>query len=84
MSPADPSVPDGRTFTSTLLLIVGPAAAALDWLAFNDVGAATVLTGWGATVIGALLRPSWRRAAFAVLGLFFGCWPFVVAGLFGS
>lgn len=55
---SDYGVPDGRTFTSTLLLVVGPAAGALGWLAFNDVGAATVVAGWGATVVGFLLRPA--------------------------
>lgn len=75
------SVSDGRTFTATLLLIVGPAAAALGWMAFNDVGAAMLLSGWAATVVGLLLRPSWLRGVLALVGLLVGCWPWVFAAL---
>ena len=77
----DAGAPDGRTFTSTLLLVAGPVGAALGWMAFNDVGAAMVLSGWGATVAGFLLRPTWLRGTFALFGLLFGCWPWVLAAL---
>ena len=79
----DTGVPDGRTFTSTLLLIVGPVGAALGWMAFNEVGAATVVAGWVATVLGFLLSPTWLRGVFAVLGLLVGWWPWVLGPLFG-
>ncbi len=74
-------IPDGRTFTSTLLLVAGPLGAAGGWLSWNEVSAALIYVGLGATVAGALLRPTWPRGAFAVLGLLFGCWPWVLAAL---
>ena len=78
----DTGVPDGRSFTSTLLLIVGSVGAALEWMAFNEVGAATVVAGWVATVVRFLLRPTWLRGVFAVLGLLVGWWPWVLGPLF--
>lgn len=81
MTHANAGVPDGRTFTSTLLLVVGPLSAAGGWLSWNEVSAAMIYLGLGATVVGFLLRPTWLRGAFAVLGLLIGCWPWVLAAL---
>lgn len=70
MSEYPAPVPDGRTFTSTLLLVAGPVGAALGWLALNDVGAATVFSA-----------PPRFEASVPVRGLLVGCWPWVVPGL---
>lgn len=61
--------PASRAFTSSLLLAVSLLAAALGWLAFNDIGAATVLLGRDGHVDG--------RAHSAVLGpgIECGCGP---------
>ncbi len=67
-----------RDFYSTLFLSFGPLSAAVGWLAFNSVGAALVLGGIAAIVIGAGLLPSRNRILVALIGIALGLWPLTV------
>ena len=69
---------DDRDFYSTLSLTFGPLSAALGWLAFNSVGAALVLGGIAAIVVGAAMLPSRTRIIVALLGIALGLWPITV------
>ena len=69
---------DDRNFYSTLFLTFGPLSAALGWLAFNGIGAALLLGGIAATVLGAGLRPSRNRILVALIGIALGLWPITV------
>lgn len=67
-----------RIFYSSLLLVFGPLALALGWLAFSSVGALMMLAGIAAIPFGFALRPTRARAIALVAGLALGLWPLTI------